>query len=187
MCFADKGYCGITEKNTRENSDFRSGGFEKSFFLTSCRNTSMYFLVAVKAETADNFEQLLMAVKEQFKEKLTSENMKNMAYTNVSSAKLAVFRALPVGLKKAALKFGYSYLGENQFTSAMTDIGVIKFEEANDKIVKDIFFVLGKQKTNPINLSVSTFDSSAKIVISYDTECSEFIKTLTELIKTYIV
>ena len=158
----------------------------KMFSVSSCRNSSLYIIVSAKAKDAENFEELLKIVQKQFKEKLTKENMQNTAYTNVSSAKLKIFKMLPVCIKKPILKFGYSHLGENQFTTTMTDIGIIRLDDELSRIVEEIFFVLGKQKTKPINTAISTYNGTAKIVVSYDTDCSDFVYALNGLIDRYI-
>lgn len=159
----------------------------KIFSFSSCRNSSLYFLVSAKPEETENFTGLLTSVKKQFKGNITVENMQNLAYTNVSSAKLKAFKILPVFIKKAILKFGYTHLGENQFTATLTDIGVIKFDDEVSKMVENIYFVLGRQKTKPINIAVSTYDETVRLIVSYDTDCSDFVDALNELINKYIM
>ncbi len=159
----------------------------KIFSFASCRNSSLYFLVSAKLEETEDFTELLKSVKNQFKKNITVENMQNLAYTNVSSAKLKAFKILPVFFKKAILKFGYTHLGENQFTATLTDIGVIKFDDEVSKMVENVYFVLGKQKTKPINIAVSTYDETVRLIVSYDTDCSDFVDALNELINKYIM
>lgn len=154
---------------------------------TSCRNSSLYFLVSANVEETKIFSDLLEKVKKQFKENVTDENMRNLAYTNVSSANLKVFKILPVSVKKAILKFGYTHLGENQFTATMTDIGVIKSDEKLGDLVESIYFVLGKQKTKPINIAVTTYGETARIIISYDTDCSAFVEAMNSLVRKYVL
>lgn len=158
----------------------------KKFSFSSCRNSSLYFLVSAKVKETDNFIELLKSVKRQFQEKVTVDNMRNLAYTNVSSAKLKVFKVLPVFIKKAILKFGYTHLGENQFTATMTDIGVVKFDNDINRLVDNIYFVLGKQKTKPINIAVTTYAETVRIIVSYDTDCSSFIDSMNSLINKYV-
>lgn len=159
----------------------------KIFSFSSCRNSSLYFLVSVKPEETAVFSDLLENVKKQFQQNITAENMQNSAYTNVSSAKLKAFKMLPVPVKKAILKFGYTHLGENQFTATMTDIGVVKFNEDIGKIVDNVYFVLGKQKTKPINIAVTTYNDIVRLVVSYDTDCSDFLDALNSLIDNYVL
>lgn len=130
------------------------------FPLSSCRNSSLYFLVSVKAKETADFLQL-----------------QNAAYTNVSNAKL----------KKFVLNIGCTRFGENQFTATMTDIGVILLEDELRPMVNDIFFVLGRQKTKPVNIAASTYGNSAKLVVTYDIECNDFIGALQRLTDDFIM
>lgn len=157
------------------------------FPLSSCRNSSLYFLVSVKAKETADFLQLLQIVKKQFESELTADKLQNAAYTNVSNAKLKVFDLLPLPLKKFVLNIGYTRFGENQFTATMTDIGVIRLEDELRPMVNDIFFVLGRQKTKPVNIAASTYGNSAKLVVTYDIECNDFIGALQRLTDDFIM
>lgn len=159
----------------------------KIFRISSCRNSSLYFLVSAKMKETEKFTDLLDKIKKQFQENITDENMRNLAYTNVSSAKLKVFKILPVFTKKAILKFGYTHLGENQFTATMTDIGIVSFDDDVSRLVDNVYFVLGEQKTKPINIAVTTYNETVQIIVSYNTDCSSFIDALKELIKKYVL
>ena len=83
--------------------------------------------------------------------------------------------------------FPYTHFGENQFTATLTDIGVIKFDDEVSKMVENVYFVLGKQKTKPINIAVSTYDETVRLIVSYDTDCSDFVDALNKLINKYIM
>lgn len=159
----------------------------KKFSFSSCRNSSLYFLVSAKVRETVEFTALLETVKKQFRENLTTENMQNLAYTNVSSAKLKAFKMLPVPVKKAILKFGYSHLGENQFTATMTDIGIIELDDDISRMVQKVYFVLGKQKTKPINIAVTTYDDTVRLAVSYDVDATAFIETMNSLISKYVL
>ena len=159
----------------------------KIFRISSCRNSSLYFLASAKNEETKKFTDLLINIKNQFQKNITDKNMQNLAYTNVNSAKLKAFKILPIFIKKIILKFGYTHLGENQFTATMTDIGIIKLDDETKQSVEKIYFVLGEQKTKPINIAVTTFNETAHIIISYNTDCSSFVDAMNTLIKKYIL
>ncbi|MGN0549020.1 MAG: hypothetical protein ACI4IM_05430 [Acutalibacteraceae bacterium] len=159
----------------------------KRFNFMSCRNSSLYFLVDVNQEETIDFKSLIETVRKKFKENINIENMRNIAYTNVKSAKMKAFELLPLSVKSTILKFGYKHMGENQFSSALTDIGVIKLDENLSKLVEDIYFVLGKQVTHPINIAASTYKEKAKMVVSYDIESDFYINALKRLIGKYVL
>ncbi len=111
--------------------------------------------------------------------------MLDLAYTNVAQSKMKAFDILPFALKKVILNFGFTALGEDQFTSTLTNIGIIDLGAGFDGIVKDAYFILGKQKTKPINIAVSTFENSAKLMVSTVYEKERFTEKITSLLKGF--
>lgn len=156
------------------------------FGSSSCRNSSLYILVEADRHDAQDFKGLLEYVKLQFAEGLKPEKLFAMAKANVGQARMKAFTALPLIMKKGILKFGYSHLGENQFTSTLTDIGPIKLDFEGSDIVKDIYFVLGKQKTKPVNIAVTTYDGILKLVVSHTVECYAFLEALRKVTDTEV-
>lgn len=153
--------------------------------LDTSRNGALYILVGVKRRDVESFDDILESVKAQFEKYLTKENMLNMSYSNVATSKLKAFDLLPLSLKKFVLNIGYTLFGEDQFTSTLTNTGVLDLGEELDGIVKDAYFILGKQKTKPINIAMSTFKGSAKLMVSTVYENERFTKKLTDLLDSY--
>lgn len=149
------------------------------------RNGALYILVSVKKSNTLCFNDILESVKKQFKKYLTKENMLDLAYTNVAQSKMKAFDLLPLALKKVILNFGFTALGEDQFTSTLTNIDIIDLGAGFDGIVKDAYFILGKQKTKPINIAVSTFENSAKLMVSTVYEKERFTEKITSLLKGF--
>lgn len=156
------------------------------FGSTSCRNSSLYILVEADRHDAMDFKGLLEYVKYQFTDRISTEKLYAMARANVEQARMKAFTSLPLPLKKGLLKFGYSHLGENQFTATLTDIGPINLDFPGCDIVKDIYFILGKQKTKPVNTAVTTFNGTLKLVVSHTTECHAFLDALRRIIDAEI-
>jgi len=153
--------------------------------LDTSRNGALYILVGVKRSEVDSFDDILQSVKAQFKKYLTKENMLNMAYSNVTTSKLKAFDLLPLSVKKFILNIGYTLCGEDQFTATLTNTGVLDFGKEFDDIIKDAYFVLGKQKTKPINIAMSTFKDSAKLMVSTVYKDEKFTKKLSDLLDSY--
>ena len=153
--------------------------------LETSRNGSLYILVGVKRSEVETFDDILKSVKAQFEKYLTKENMLNMSYSNVATSKLKAFDLLALPLKKLALNIGYTAFGEDQFTATLTNTGVLDLGESLNAIVSDAYFILGKQKTKPINIAMSTFKNSAKLMVSTVYENERFTKKLTDLLDSY--
>ena len=154
----------------------------KYFDFASIRNASLYFLVEIKPNETKDFNALIASVKEQFEKNLTKENMQNLAYSNVKCAKMKAFNILPVNLKKAVLNIGYTSFGENQFTSTLTNLGIVKPDIKVQNLVSNIYFVLGKEKTKPLNLTVTTYNERVNIVVSSVIKCDNFIQTVRDIL-----
>lgn len=148
------------------------------------RNGSLYALISAKKKDAKSIDTLIATVKKQFATEITAEKMRNLAYANVQQGNLKIFRMLPVALKKKILNFGYTFLGEDQFTSTFTNPGVIELNTELSGEVDDIYFVLGRQKTKPINIAVTTYKNSAKLMVTSDYRCNRFISLITSYLRT---
>lgn len=154
----------------------------KFFDFDSCRNGALYFLVSVKPNEIKNFETLIRIVCKQFEENLTKDNLQNLAYTNVKTAKLKAYTLLPLSMKKAVLKIGYNRFGENQFTSTLTNLGIFNLDNSMKEIISDVYFILGKQKTKPVNLAVTTYESQTRIVVSSVYDSARLISAIREIL-----
>lgn len=146
------------------------------------RNASLYILVECDAKKFSGFDNLLLSVKEQFDAQLTRENMQNLAYTNVKTAKLKIFRLLPLPLKKACLQIGYSRFGENQFTSTLTNLGKISLPPELDGMIESVSFILCENRINPLNASLSSFDGITRLTVSSTVQYDDFISAALEIL-----
>lgn len=154
----------------------------KYFEFNTVRNASLYFVVEVKPSEITDFAALIATVKNQFEKNLTKENMQNLAYSNVKCAKMKAFNILPLRLKKTVLNIGYTTFGENQFTSTLTNIGVIEPSDGVKNLVSNIYFVLGKEKTKPLNLTVTTYNEKVNIIASSVIECNDFVNIVRDIL-----
>ena len=136
------------------------------FPVQSCRNASSYFLVSVRPAEVTGFDRLVQLVARQFKEELTAKKLQDPVYTNVKTAQMPAFRLLPLGMKKAAVKIGMTHFGENQFTSTLTNLGRLTLSGTAGATVADGCFILGEEKTKPLNLAVTTYGDCTHLVVS---------------------
>lgn len=154
----------------------------KFFDLKSARNASLYILIEIKPSTVKDFGSLIENIKKQFANKLTKTNMQNIAYSNVKCAKMKAYNILPVIMKKAVLNIGYTVFGENQFTSTITNLGIVNLDSTVKNIVSSAYYILGEEKTKPLNLAVTTYNSETKIIVSSTIDSNSFINTFCEIL-----
>ena len=83
------------------------------------------------------------------------------------------------------MNVGYTAFGEDQFTATLTNTGILDLGEQLNELVDDAYFILGEQKTKPINIAMSTFKNSAKLMVSTVFENEGFTKKLADLLDSY--
>ncbi len=158
----------------------------RMFPSQTLRNYSLYIIVGIYPLKKKNWilEDIIREVDRQFKEQLTKENMINMAYSNVTSQRTALFKALPMSVKRFALGFGYNYLGEQFFTSALSSFGRIRFPEGLDKHVKDCKFVLGEAMVSGMNSTAVSVNGRNNITMSAKVDCDDAQKMFAKILRT---
>lgn len=154
----------------------------KFFDFPTARNASLYALIEADTRKNMSFDELCASVKSQFKSEFTHDKMQNLAYSNVKLSKLKAYKMLPIPLKKVALNIGFTSFGENQFTSTLTNLGSFKPDSAVENVVSGVYFVLGRQKTKPLNLAVTTYGSETQIVVSSEINSSGFVGAFREIL-----
>lgn len=177
--------CAIMEAYPDKNRKIRISvpvNIRKFYEENSCRNASLFVLIEHDPKSNMSFEELLASIKKQFGEQFTKENMQNMSYTNVKTADVPIFKILPMWLRRIVLKIGYDHLGENQFTSTLTNIGRMDVSGALGGFVRDVHFVMGTQNVNPLNLTVTSFSGVMHIVVSSSVDSSKFLDAFNKLL-----
>ena len=120
------------------------------FGSETLRNFSLYFLTGVP-EGEVTFESILEQVKKDFKSGTDKDTIQKMININVSQQEMAIFRALPRGLKKVALRVGASLYGECLFTTNLSNLGLFKVPDALDKHLLAFRAILGPVPTNALH------------------------------------
>ena len=87
-------------------------------------------------------------------------------------------------VKRFALGFGYNYLGEQFFTSALSSFGRIRFPEGLDKHVKDCKFVLGEAMVSGMNSTAVSVNGRNNITMSAKVDCDDAQKMFAKILRT---
>lgn len=158
----------------------------KMFPSETLRNFSLYIIVGIYPLKKKNWvlDDIIKEVDRQFKEQLTEQNMLNMSYSNVTSQSTALFKALPIPVKRFALNFGYNYLGEQFFTSTISSFGRIKFPDGLKDHVDDCKFILGAAMLSTLNTTAISVNGRNNIVISSKVGCDDAQKMFAKILRT---
>ena len=120
------------------------------FGSETLRNFSLYFLTGVP-EGEVTFEKILEQVKKDFKAGTDKDTLQKMININVSQQETALFRGLPRGVKKLALRIGSALYGECLFTTNLSNLGLFKVPDALDKHLLAFRAILGPVPVNALH------------------------------------
>lgn len=120
------------------------------FGSETLRNFSLYFLTGVP-EGEVTFEKILEQVKKDFKAGTDKDTLQKMININVSQQETALFRGLPRGAKKLALRIGSALYGECLFTTNLSNLGLFKVPDALDKHLLAFRAILGPVPVNALH------------------------------------
>ena len=154
------------------------------FGINTLRNFSLYAIVGIKPDK-DKFtlEEIIKSVSKQMQEQLTEENLKNMAYSNVTSQNTKLFEMLPMPVKKAILSFGFDFMGERLFTSAFSNVGLVKFPDGLKEHIVNFKLMLGEAAVNNINTVATTFGNCVNLTFSSRVEDNSLQKAFASTLR----
>lgn len=159
----------------------------KLFPSETLRNFSLFIIISVKPRKEGlTFDEILNQVKSQFCKKLNREKLAAAAHKNVSDIKSVAFRCAPLFLKKAALKFGYIYLGEKYYTSTVTSFGRINLSDELKNHVKAVRVILGQSPVNAFGCSVVSLGDTTRITFSSKYDINSFVNTFEYVLNSIV-
>ena len=150
-------------------------------FYPSCtlRNFAMYCSVKFDIEEINDISSLISAIKEQIDEKASKDKMSEM----ITSANKLVssLRLVPLFIKLPIAKKLYGFLGDQAFTSTLSNLGVVKMPDEYYKHILSMDFVLGTCPNNRAITGVVTFNNVTTFSVSKMTKDPTFEETMYEL------
>lgn len=48
--------------------------------------------------------------------------------------------------------------------------------------MSEVYYILGKEKTKPLNMTVTTYEDETKIIISSTIDSTNFVRTISEIL-----
>ena len=92
---------------------------------------------------------------------------------------------MPLCVKNFALKMVYNKVGERQFTSTLTNVGLIKLPDELNQYIEHYFMVLGATKLNRINLTVTSYLDECAITFSSRLTENRIIKSFFNILSSF--
>ena len=109
------------------------------------------------------FEDILLKVKNQFKEELSKDKMVEKISYNVSNQKNLFLRMLPLVIKKYGIKAVY-IRSLKSYTVTLSNLGIVKLDDYLDDKVDKFQFIFEPTITDPLKVGVVT--KGNKLVLS---------------------
>lgn len=144
------------------------------------RNFAMYCGIKMNIEEIDDILELTKVIQQQLEEKANKEKMSEM----ITSANKLVksIRLIPLFIKLPIAKKLYGFLGDQAFTSTLSNIGVVNMPKEYEKHILSMDFVLGTAPNNRAICGLVTFNNVTTISISKMTKDPTFEEKFYELL-----
>ncbi|MDE5873129.1 MAG: hypothetical protein K2H07_04380, partial [Lachnospiraceae bacterium] len=121
---------------------------------------------AFKAEKESyTFDDILKEVSEGLREQINKDNLENLFSYNVSNEKSMMIRAVPLFIKNIAMKLIYKSSARAN-TSTITNLGMIKVDEAYEEYIDKFHVVLSMSKGQNIKGGVCTYKDTLVFTFS---------------------
>lgn len=137
--------------------------------------TNKNFFVVVTAEFTPEkeeytFEEVLSIIADSLREQITKENLEKLFSYNVSNEKNIVLRAVPLFIKRIAIRSVYNASAKAN-TTTVTNLGVIKASEPYDRYILGFHAILAMSKGQ--NIKMTVFSYKDDMVITYSSSLRE--------------
>ena len=144
------------------------------------RNFAMYCGIKMNIEDIDNILELTKVIKLQLEEKANMEKMSEM----ITSANKLVksLRLIPLFIKLPIAKKMYGFLGDQAFTSTLSNLGVVNMPKDYEKHILSMDFILGTAPNNRAICGLVTFNNVTTLSISKMTKDPTFEEKFYELL-----
>ena len=121
---------------------------------------------AFKAEKESyTFDDILKEVSEGLREQINKDNLEKLFSYNVSNEKSMMIRAVPLFIKNIAMKMIYKSSARAN-TSTITNLGMIKIDEAYEEYIDKFHVVLSMSKGQNIKGGVCTYKDTLVFTFS---------------------
>ena len=146
------------------------------------RNFAMYCGVKFDIEDITTVEELIPQIKDQLDKKANKEMMSEM----VTSANKIVtsIKWIPLFIKLPIAKKLYGFLGDQAFTTTLSNVGVISMPKEYEKYILSMDFVLGTAPNNRSIGGLVTYNNVSTLSISKMTKDPTFEEKLYELLSS---
>lgn len=153
----------------------------RKFYPTkTVRNFSMYCGIRIPIEKIGNKKEMIAEINTQLCEKSAKDKMREMITAAVNL--VSSIRMIPLVIKQPIAKIVYGFLGENIYTTTLSNLGVVQLPTNFGDHVDCMDFSLGAQMTNRLACTVITCGGISTFSISKMTADPTFEEKMYQLL-----
>ena len=145
----------------------------RTFFPSeTLRNFALYLLVGIDPAMGQyTLGEVIQEVHSYMQWQLNKKFLKAQMATNVSTEKSPFLRPVPLFLKNFAMLTAYRFWGERQYTTTLSNLGVIKLPPEMEPFVRRFDFIIGAPRTN--KMSCATLSFAGKLYLNFSRTIKE--------------
>jgi len=122
--------------------------------------------IIIQVSSEDTFNDILLNVSTQMKEKTTKEYLDSEILANMKYEKTFALRLVPRFIKNMFIRYGYNFFGESKTTTTLSNLGRIVLPKDMAAFIENINAVLYPTDSCPINCTVCTVGDCLTITFS---------------------
>lgn len=153
----------------------------KFYNRKTLRNFAMYCKIGYPIDQVGTIQEIIPEITKQLKEKSTMEAMEEMIQSTIRLVR--GLRYIPLFIKRPVAKFAYGFLGDRVFTSAFSNLGLVKLPDEMGEHIDKYDFLLGTGNLNRVCCTCISFKNKTVFSMTKTTEDPSFEEKLAELFK----
>ena len=136
-------------------------------------------------EKLSTFDELLKAVKKEFKEKINVDKIKSYLTRDVKLGTNIGIRLVPLFVKKTFMNFIIG-IAKKESTSTLSNVGIIDIDSKYKEYIDNILVLVRPNRNEKIKCTICSYDKKLNITINSIVDDADFEKTFFKLLQNQI-
>ncbi len=132
-----------------------------------------------------SFGKILEQVKNEFKEKLTKENIKKYLSRDVNLGTNIAIRLVPLCIKKQFIKYFNKTINQKT-TTTLSNIGKISIEDKYKKYIDNIMVLVSAGKNQKVKCTICSYENNLTVTINSNIISNKVEKEFYRLLKKHL-
>ena len=137
-------------------------------FFDSVTTKNFFAMVTAsfRPEREDHtFQDVLLAVQDSLRQQLSKERLEEIISYNVSNEKKIMLRAVPLILKKPAMKYVYNTAARAN-TTTVTNVGGVAVQKEYEPYIENYFAFISRSKGQDLKCAISSYGDNLNVIVT---------------------